>query len=69
MLEEFMSLPLKKTIHISFDKKVAQLWESFALGAIERYMQSKAGFEKTVSHELLSEILGTSRALLTTLIV
>ncbi len=53
---------LRKDIRVSFDKKVTQVLDSFDMNLIESMLKTKAGFNKTVSHELLTEILITIRA-------
>ena len=53
---------LKKPVQLAFEKKVVQALESFDVEAITPHWGAKAGFDKTISHVLLGEILATVRA-------
>ena len=53
---------MRNDIRLSFDKKVTQVLDSFDMNVIESVLKTKAGFDKTVRHEVLGEILMIIRA-------
>jgi 5'(3')-deoxyribonucleotidase len=48
---------LKKPLRIAFERKVVQLLETFDLEVVKSCLKSKAGYDKTLSHVLLGEML------------
>lgn len=48
---------MRNQIKQSFDKKVIQVSDTFDIDIIESNLKMKAGFDKTISHELLTNVL------------
>jgi hypothetical protein len=48
---------MRNQIKQSFDKKVTQVSDTFDIDLIQSHLKMKAGFDKTISHELLTNVL------------